>query len=633
MEPRKILYTYIISLILVIGSISNIYGQETPHKSTKSDPNTPIFEIKNDLGQTVFAVYPGGVKIFVDDQQLKATGGGFTVGRIGTEKVTGNEIFSVNPNDVRVYIDETTGLKATGGGFTVGRIGTEKATANDYFSVQPNDVRVILNTTPGLKATGGGFTVGRIGTEKATGEENFLSVTPDSTRVHVSETSTSGFSVGKLGVEGTENFLDLTPENYFIGHRSGKNTTGLYNLFLGYESGLTNTLGRENTFIGYKSGHSNIDGRHNVYLGYESGLSNSNGSLNVFIGYQTGRSSNTSAHDNVYIGFGTGRDKPEGSGNVMLGKYTGLNTGVGDYNVIIGNYAGYAFDYTPGADDISNNVIIGRRAANDGIGANNVIIGAFSGYNMHPVNSTGNVFLGNYAGYNELGSNRLYIDNSTIATPLIYGEFDNDLMKINGRFHVEDNLISTWVAEFFNDGNADTRLGIKVQAGTDDASGTNYMMGFYDGNNTYEGAITLTNGTVSIVQASDRRLKENIVNTNVNALNIINGLRVVDFNFIKTKSITHTGYIAQEALTVFPYMVDYNKMHDIYGISTSKLIPVLHKAIQEQQKQIEDLKEKNNILSQQVSEFDLLKAEMIELKAMVKEIAGTTKESKSESAK
>ena len=106
MEPRKILYTYIISLILVIGSISNIYGQETPNKSTKSDPNTPIFEIKNDLGQTVFAVYPGGVKIFVDDQQLKATGGGFTVGRIGTEKATGNEIFSVNPNNVRVYIDE-----------------------------------------------------------------------------------------------------------------------------------------------------------------------------------------------------------------------------------------------------------------------------------------------------------------------------------------------------------------------------------------------------------------------------------------------------------------------------------------------------------------------------------------------
>jgi len=35
-------------------------------------------------------------------------------------------------------------------------------------------------------------------------------------------------------------------------------------------------------------------------------------------------------------------------------------------------------------------------------------------------------------GYNEAGSNKLYIDNSSTLTPLIYGEFDNDLVTING---------------------------------------------------------------------------------------------------------------------------------------------------------------------------------------------------------
>ena len=80
--------------LLFISNTFYAFSQDEENlKNTKSDPNTPIFEIKNDLGQTVFAVYPGGVKIFVDDQQLKATGGGFTVGRIGTEKVTGNELF------------------------------------------------------------------------------------------------------------------------------------------------------------------------------------------------------------------------------------------------------------------------------------------------------------------------------------------------------------------------------------------------------------------------------------------------------------------------------------------------------------------------------------------------------------
>ncbi|MFW6132001.1 MAG: hypothetical protein ACOC5F_05340 [Candidatus Aminicenantaceae bacterium] len=33
-------------------------------------------------------------------------------------------------------------------------------------------------------------------------------------------------------------------------------------------------------------------------------------------------------------------------------------------------------------------------------------------------------------GYNETGSNKLYIDNSDTSPPLIYGEFDNDLITI-----------------------------------------------------------------------------------------------------------------------------------------------------------------------------------------------------------
>ena len=37
---------------------------------------------------------------------------------------------------------------------------------------------------------------------------------------------------------------------------------------------------------------------------------------------------------------------------------------------------------------------------------------------------SGNVFLGNEAGYKETGSNKLYIDNSDTSTPLIYGQFD-----------------------------------------------------------------------------------------------------------------------------------------------------------------------------------------------------------------
>jgi hypothetical protein len=67
-----------------------------------------------------------------------------------------------------------------------------------------------------------------------------------------------------------------------------------------------------------------------------------------------------------------------------------------------------------------------------------------AGYN----NLTGsrNVFLGYKAGYNETGSDKLYIENSDIATPLIYGDFATNYLRINGNlqasgtyFRIETN--------------------------------------------------------------------------------------------------------------------------------------------------------------------------------------------------
>jgi hypothetical protein len=51
--------------------------------------------------------------------------------------------------------------------------------------------------------------------------------------------------------------------------------------------------------------------------------------------------------------------------------------------------------------------------------------------------STSSLFLGYAAGSQETNSNRLYIENSNSTTPLIYGEFDNDLIRINGDLEVK----------------------------------------------------------------------------------------------------------------------------------------------------------------------------------------------------
>ena len=55
-------------------------------------------------------------------------------------------------------------------------------------------------------------------------------------------------------------------------------------------------------------------------------------------------------------------------------------------------------------------------------------------------NSTGsqNVFIGSSAGFNEAASSRLYIENSNSTSPLIYGEFDNDVVKLNAKVTIRD---------------------------------------------------------------------------------------------------------------------------------------------------------------------------------------------------
>ncbi|MEM1216017.1 MAG: hypothetical protein AAGJ82_10050, partial [Bacteroidota bacterium] len=51
-------------------------------------------------------------------------------------------------------------------------------------------------------------------------------------------------------------------------------------------------------------------------------------------------------------------------------------------------------------------------------------------------NTTGSVFLGFRAGASESNNNRLYIENSDSTAPLIYGEFDNDKVAVNGGLQV-----------------------------------------------------------------------------------------------------------------------------------------------------------------------------------------------------
>jgi hypothetical protein len=120
------------------------------------------------------------------------------------------------------------------------------------------------------------------------------------------------------------------------------------------------------------------------------------GTSNVAIGSSGTMPFLSSGQDNVAIGFAALSDVTTGIGNVGVGSHAG--------------------DFNKG----DNNVFLGRNAG-------------FSN-----INGDKNIFIGYEAGRNESGSNKLYIENSNSTTPLIYGEFDNDYVKINGELEASE---------------------------------------------------------------------------------------------------------------------------------------------------------------------------------------------------
>jgi hypothetical protein len=115
------------------------------------------------------------------------------------------------------------------------------------------------------------------------------------------------------------------------------------------------------------------------------------------------------------------------------------------------------------------------------------------------------------------------------------------------------------------------------------------------------GTTTWYIGNQSITTSSDARLKDNIVDSERNAVEIINNLRVVDhtWNDPSDQNVNNknsrgvwTGLIAQEAVEHIPWLVnrpledvDENGYENYWHMDYGYAVPLLIKAIQEQQTQ------------------------------------------------
>ena len=308
-------------------------------------------------------------------------------------------------------------------------------------------------------------------------------------------------------------------ENTFYGLSAGiSNTTGFSNSFFGVAAGSHNTQGSSNSFFGQSAGQNNITGFSNSFFGVTAGATNTTGSYNSFFGRDAGLN-NTTGGQNSFFGRNTGNKNTTGSYNSFLGQSAGATNTTGNRNTFIGWNAGY-------------------------------------------LNETGggNVFLGSNAGFTEKGSNKLYIDNLSSSTPLIWGDFEANNVVIYGGFRA-----------------------------------------------------------IASYSSSDRRWKKNIESLE-SSLDKVSNLQGVsyewktdeypDFGLMEGKQI---GLVAQDVEQVLPELVSEGK--DGYkAVSYTKLTAVLVEAVKELKTQNQMQKE---LLQRQIEKQQ---TEIEELRSMIKEL-------------
>ena len=295
---------------------------------------------------------------------------------------------------------------------------------------------------------------------------------------------------GKSDNDGSQDYSSL-----FLGFNAGQNddSSDNKNLGIGYFALNVNTSGEENTAIGYRAFETNSGASQNTAIGYYAlrGVNGSSSSGNTAIGHRAmgGFFANTIAESNVAIGASALEDNASGDFNIAIGRNALLNSSTSSRNVAIGHNAlqtvnsaagsktaiGYnaMANYTSneaavaiGAESMGNatgcedctaignqtllantsgiqNLALGIRALESNTtGSRNVALGTFA-LNTNTSGSK-NIAIGNFAGAYNTQSNRLFIDsyddfadaNANGGSPLIYGEFDNDILRVNGAFQI-----------------------------------------------------------------------------------------------------------------------------------------------------------------------------------------------------
>ena len=117
-------------------------------------------------------------------------------------------------------------------------------------------------------------------------------------------------------------------------------------------------------------------------------------------------------------------------------------------------------------------------------------------------------------------------------------------------------------------------------------------------------SVRSTNGIMSIPASSDIKLKHDVSDSKINAINKIMQIIHKEFYWNDSNEFQDNGYIAQELKLIDPSMVISNIDDDgteWLSVNTVYMVSICTKAIQEQQKEIEQLKQENLALQNRLS--------------------------------
>jgi hypothetical protein len=296
--------------------------------------------------------------------------------------------------------------------------------------------------------------------------------------------------------------------------------------------GITHLVEYDSLYIGNEPSNTTDSARYNLAIGTTALEAITTGETNVAVGHDA-LAKNTIGSYNTAIGYKALADSTGGQ-NVAVGYGALQSNSLGKFNTAIGLN-------TLANNKGNHNAALGRQA-----------------------------LLRNTSGsYNTASGNKALLNNTTGSYNTAYG-------------------YGALYTNTYSDHN--TAIGYGADIASDDlnnatAIGNGAIVNASDKIRLGNTSVTVIEGQVAFTTSSDRRLKKDIVDTRY-GLNTILELRPVDYQ-MKSNNLEQIGFIAQELRPIVPEAVsgiegDLEK-DETLGVAYTTLIPVLTKAIQEQQ--------------------------------------------------